>query len=116
MFSIDGNTIKLTRGDSATFNIEITTEDGKAYELSGKDKIEFTLKNSVIEDRIIIQKQGPTVNITHEDTKNLPFGSYVYDVQITFENGNRDTIIAPEQNMDGTVIPNFILTKEVNWG
>ena len=115
MFSIDNNIIKLTRGDSATFTITVLTSEGEPYEMQDGDKIEFTLKNSVVEEQVLVQKQGHEIKLAYEDTKDLPFGDYVYDIQITFQNGDRDTIIAPQEDSSGLIIPNFILTREVNW-
>lgn len=115
MFTIKDNIIKLTRGDSGTFEILITDSDGQPYELQEGDVVDFTVKNFVIGEQPLIQKQGTAVQLHWEDTKDLPFGNYLFDVQITFANGDRDTIIAPEQNENGIAIPNFILTKEVNW-
>jgi hypothetical protein len=40
-----------------------------------------------------------------EDTKPLPFGSYTYDIEITFANGIVDTFICEAR---------FILTPEVH--
>ena len=115
MFTIKDNIIKLTRGDSAIFEITITDSEGQPYELQSGDLVEFTVKNFAIGEQPLIQKLGRTVQLRWEDTKDLPFGNYLYDVQITFANGDRDTIIAPEQDIDGVSIPNLILTKEVNW-
>ena len=115
MFTIKDNIIKLTRGDTALFEIAITNSEGEPYELQEGDVVDFTVKNFAIGEQPLIQKRGTTVQLQWSDTTELPFGNYLFDVQVTFANGDRDTIIAPEQGEDGVMIPNFILTKEVNW-
>lgn len=96
MFSIDNNTIKITRGDTGRFSITLTNElDGTVYTPSAYDKITFTVKKSVKDTNILIQKEGTTITISPEDTANLAFGKYVYDVQVVFSNGDVDTVVVP---------------------
>lgn len=116
MLTIKDNIIKLTRGDTAIFEINIVDSEGQPYELQEGDVIAFTVKKFAIDENPLIQKVGQTIWLEWEDTKGLPFGNYLYDVQIIFANGDRDTIIAPEQDFNGTSIPNLIIAREVNWG
>lgn len=105
------------------FDINIYDADGNLYELKDGDKVEFTVKSleslnnnpyKLISTKPVIQKTGTSIKLINEDTQHLPFGAYVYDVQITFTNGDRDTIIAPQSQCDG-IVPNFYLTEEVNF-
>ena len=95
MFIIEGTTIKLTRGDSAEFDINIFDAGGNPYELQEGDKVEFTVKANVYTDKILIQKTGTHIIILPEDTTSLSYYKYVYDVQITLHDGTVDTIIPP---------------------
>lgn len=116
MFNINkDNVMMLTRGDSAYFNIDITDGNGVPIQLSETDKVAFTVKKSTSDEEVLFQKVGTAVSINPEDTRGLEYGNYVYDIQVTFENGDVDTIIAPEIGYMNADIPNFILTKEVNF-
>ena len=100
--------IELTRGDIAIFSITITNDNGEIYKAQEGDKIVFTLKNNTLSQNVIIQKEviDGIVKIEHEDTKDLEYGKYVFDVQLTFANGDICTVIKPSP---------FILTEEVNF-
>lgn len=102
------NEIKLTRGDTESFSLSITDANGLEYEMQEGDKLVFTVKKSVYEEKPIIQKDvvDKTFTIEHEDTKNLAYGTYCYDIQLTFANGSVSTIIKPTK---------FIVDEEVNF-
>lgn len=105
MFSIIGNTIKLTRGDSfaAEFWLKYK-QTGEAYEPQAGDSILFAVKSKLnaarteyIEEDPLIQKtisiNDMTLRLAPEDTKELPFGSYFYDIEVTLADGTVDTVI-----------------------
>lgn len=56
--------------------------DGSDY----KDQFPLIIKSIPIDDMILELEPG--------DTKTLPFGRYVYDVEFTFSDGTVDTFIA----------------------
>lgn len=114
MYYVSDNKIYLTRGDSLSIELDLTDSAGSKYIPAEGDKVEFTVKSSVSVKDPLIVKTGTLININYEDTAGLPFGGYVYDVQVTFANGERDTVIAPVRGLDGKAEPNFILTEEVN--
>lgn len=95
MFSIKDNTIRLTRGDSAEFDITIFDRQGQLYELQEGDKVEFTVKENVYSSAPLIKKTGTQIQIKPEDTASLSYHKYVYDVQVTLADGTVDTIIPP---------------------
>ena len=95
MFLIEGTTIKLTRGDSAEFDITVEDANGSPYELQDGDEVEFTVKQSVYDKTALIQKTGTRIQIKPEDTAALSYKKYVYDVQVTLADGTVDTIIPP---------------------
>lgn len=115
MYKIEDNIIYLTRGDTLALDIGLTTQDGSPYTLETGDKVEFTLKSSVMLEEPVLVKEGTKITLTYEDTAKLAYGGYVYDVQVTFANGDRDTVIAPAEDENGKSIPNFVIMKEVNW-
>ena len=106
MFKINGTTITLTRGDS--FYCQLTLkQNGQAYTPAVGDSIRFAMKKNYFDTEALITKTVPTdtliLNLEPSDTKTLEFGKYVYDLEMTFANGDIDTfineadfVIAPE--------------------
>lgn len=107
MFEVkENNVIKLTRGDYACFDIDIMDYDGEPYIPTEDEIVTFTVKKSTSTDKFLIQKFGTTIQIEGADTENLSYGRYYYDVQLTHEDGRRDTFITPTE---------FFITDEVTW-
>ena len=107
MYRIDTDgTITMIRGDTAEFDIQLTDSDGEPYELLENDSLIFTVKKNTKSDETLIQKTGDHVVIDPEDTSDLKYGTYVYDVQFTSSSGKVDTVIPPSK---------FILKDEVTW-
>lgn len=98
MFKINGTTISLTRGD--TFLAKITMKrNGEDYTPAEGDVVRFAMTTSPINPsrQPIITKVIPNdtlvLRLEPADTKQLRFGNYSYDIQITFANGDVDTFI-----------------------
>ena len=102
--SISGTTIKMTRGD--TLNVQVSIlKDSEPYAPQVGDSVRFALKRNKIksdrsgyaDDDPLILKDIPTdtliLTLDPEDTKQLPFDTYVYDIEITFADGAVDTFI-----------------------
>ena len=72
-------------------------QTGEKYNLQEEDKLVFTVKKNTSTDITILQKQilGDTFTLTHDDTKCLDYGKYVYDIQLTQANGDVTTVIQP---------------------
>ena len=102
--------IRLTRGDTAKLSVNIFADvTGEAYTIASDDIIRFTVKTSADVADMCFQKvlKGTTdIKIEPSDTKNLKYGSYVYDVELTTKDGDVFTVIPPSK---------FVLTKEVSW-
>lgn len=100
--------IELTRGDTLYLQLTIIDENGNEYIPKSGDKLIFTVKSNVYSKEILIEKEilNNNIKIEPEDTKKLSYGSYVYDVQLTFANGDVCTIIKPDI---------FKITSEVSW-
>lgn len=103
----EGPVITLTRGDYASFAIEMKDASGEPYELQTGDTVYFTVKRSTKDEEILIQKEGLEIEILPEDTEGLSYGTYRYDCQFTPSNGKIDTFIGPSD---------FVISDEVTWG
>ena len=105
--SISGTTISLTRGDSLVLGIDVVV-DNAPYTPQEGDVIRFAMKSTVFADEVLIKKridlETMTLTILPSDTKDLSFGSYVYDLELTTADGVVDTFIGPAS---------FIITQEV---
>ena len=97
MFKIDGTTITLTRGDSFYTDIVIKNPDGSDYTMQENDVVRFALKKKYTDAEPLILKTIPNetliLHLEPEDTKDMAFGKYVYDVELTKANGDVDTFI-----------------------
>ena len=106
MYKIQGTTITLTRGDSFYCLLSLK-RNGQAYTPDAGDIIRFAMKKNYFDAEPLIEQTIPNDTLVlcllPSDTKTLAFGTYVYDIEITFENGDVDTfineakfVIAPE--------------------
>lgn len=95
MFRIENDQIYLTRGDSAGFDVSIYNGT-TPYTLQEGDILTFTVRQNLYSAKVI-EKTGTTIHFDLEpaDTKDLQFGDYLYDIQLTFANGEINTIIPP---------------------
>lgn len=96
MYSIDNNNITITRGDSASFILDITSDSTDLV----LDNVLFILKNG--SDVLVTRKiKDKTLFIIPSDTAGLPYGTYEYDIIVGTE----------------TAIKNakFIIEKEVTF-
>ena len=97
MQSVNGTTITLTKGDTFKATIGITTPDGNPYVLQEGDSIRFAMKQSYEDPTPLIVKQvdpaSMLLKLEPAETKGLETGTYVYDIQITYANGDVDTFI-----------------------
>lgn len=107
MLTISNQNIFLTRGDTAKIALSITSAGNSAYD-STKDTVVLTVKKSTTDKEKILQKTAVNgiITLSHDDTKNLDYGDYVYDVQLTTVAGNVCTIITPHR---------FRLEEKVNF-
>lgn len=108
MLSINGTTIRLTRGDTLQVAIMMKDAEGNTYTPVQGDVIRFALKKRYDDIRPLIYKiidnNDLMLVLEPSDTKGLQFGEYVYDIEITFNDGTVDTFIDEAT---------FILSKEV---
>ena len=98
-YSIDNSTqdISLVRGDYFPCHINMT-KDGEAFRPT-LGSLCFAVKRRYTDpdDKVLIVKNIPLDTLLLElesaDTKELRFGTYVYDIEYTDQNGRPDTFI-----------------------
>lgn len=88
-FRMENKNITMVRGDTLSFNVEVTDADGEIIEV---DSAYFTCKKISTDDSNIFKKalgagitqdeDGITVRVAPEDTRNVNAGQYFYDLQI----------------------------------
>ena len=96
-FRVTGTTIYLTRGDTFRAVITISNPDGSIYTPQEGDKVRFAMKEGIESEELLVLRDVPidTMELVlyPADTKDLEFGNYVYDIQLTKANGDVDTFI-----------------------
>lgn len=94
MVEIKNGNIFLTRGDTLTLEISLTT-DGSPYLIQLGDTFYLTIRKS---DETVILEQtqtgSATFSIGTDDTDDIPLGKYLYSITVIFESGDRATPIA----------------------
>lgn len=95
MFKTENNEIYVTRGDSGTLEIKMEKDDGEEYDFSN-DRVVFSVKRKPCDFNPLIQKEAVDgkVKIEPDDTKNLPFGTFFYDVVLYIGEGTNTETIA----------------------
>lgn len=105
----DGS-VRLTRGDTARISVTVTNEvTGEPYVISDTDTVTMTIKKNYKDTEHFVQKilHGSSMfKLEHSDTENLPFGKYIFDIQLETSDGDVYTVIEPTT---------FELTKEVTY-
>lgn len=91
MFKIRGDNIYHTRGDTGGFEIELTDENGE--KISGYTAI-MSVKKKLWDESYLFQTpvRDGVCYIPPELTRGLPYGDYVYDIQVTTKDGAVQTI------------------------
>ena len=99
MYQVNNKTkeIELTRGDTLKIKIDIFIND-EVYIPRPEDSLRFAMKTAYNTSKLLIHKNIPVdtciLHLEPQDTKRLKFGEYVYDIQITFANGDVNTFIS----------------------
>ena len=107
------DTLSQTRGDTVTYTFQRKTASGDVI-FTTPESIYFTLKENFNSSKIIVQKDKSKMKmdsmgvwrftLEHSDTEELPYGVYVWDIQIT-EHGAVTTIAKGKLK----------LTQEATW-
>lgn len=109
MLDIDRNqNITLTRGDTAYIDIiGLKDKDGTAYTLVSGDVIWFRLKGTTLFEKqlsIDTEENFATLTLEPEDTEDLAFSMYKYEMELVTSIGEHFTFIADK---------NFTIGKEL---
>ena len=98
--------ITLIRGDTLKMQVSIFINK-QPYTPASGDVIRFAMKQSMSSSKVLIHKIIPNdtliLHLLPSDTKRLAFGNYVYDIEITFENGDVDTFITGKLRLEPEV-------------
>lgn len=93
------STIQLTRGDTARLSVSILNDlTNSEYIIGEKDTLRLTVKKSVNDVTPVFQKVVKGSNkfyIEPSDTKDISFGRYLYDVELTTASEDVYTVIVP---------------------
>ena len=87
MFKINKKTnkISLTKGDNASFKVNIMEANGQIRQLFDDDVITLTVRKTANSDIAFTKTaEKGVINIVPADTKSLATGTYVYDIYIFF--------------------------------
>lgn len=96
------NNIEFIRGDTKILLITVTDNNAAAYTPMPGDTLTMTVRDDngekVIEkvsgDGSIAITEGKwKITINPSDTAALPFGNYIYDIQVELVNGYTQTIV-----------------------
>lgn len=108
MVNIQGSTITLTKGDTLRVTLSLTDYAGNTYTPAAGDYIRFAMKRRYNDAVPLILKQIPNdtlvLEIEPSETKSLQCAEYVYDIEMTYANGDVDTFINKAK---------LVLTEEV---
>ena len=105
----EDNTIVITRGDSQEVDLYLTDREGYPYNPVEGDHVYFYMKKSAYAEQVLIQKEIDihtlVINFVEEDTRNLAFGEYRYEIEIVLQGGDHYTAIKSTP---------FIITEELH--
>lgn len=95
--------IYLTRGDTARLKLV-----GENYTFTNEDTVILTAKKTVNDTTYLFQDVmlDSEIKIKQEDTASLDYGTYVYDIQVTFANGDVLTLYRPSDFVIGNEVTN----------
>lgn len=96
--------ITIRKGTNKEVVISLQDDTGREYTLSENEHLIFGVKENVYADKYLISKiikndafnttqGGYLLEIAPEDTENLSFGQYVYDVGLQKGNGEFHIVV-----------------------
>ena len=101
---ITGTNISMIRRDSETLLVSMEDHEGQEKDFLLGDTVYFTVKENISTDKKIMQKtiinfiEGKAlIEILPFDTNELRIKDYIYDIQLTKEDGSVTTIITPSK-------------------
>ena len=109
--------LEFTRGDTQLLKLQLKDKNGERLQLATGDMLYFTVRKTPTDKKVWLQKKlGDGITYTEEDnyyrfrlesddTANMPYGTYGYDIQIKTSEGIVITI----------EIGSITLTEEYTW-
>ena len=107
-----GFDLYMRRGDTESIGVTVS-----GYTLQDGDQIDFTVRRNAFSEVAIhktvtdFSENSAVIPINPEDTENLQFGPYVYDIQLTY-GGIVKTIVPDDPSKP---LPIFNIGKEVTY-
>lgn len=91
MLKIIGTNIYHIRGDTDSFDVNLTQEDGSDI---GPYTAVFSVKKKITDAGYVFQApvQDGVVSLTHDMTADLDAGDYVYDIEVQTPDGWVQTV------------------------
>jgi hypothetical protein len=86
----EDGTLEMVRGDTVQFDMDVYEQGAKVNTYAAY----FTVKYRLDDDAPVLMKtfnQSSPCVIAHNDTKNLPWGDYWYDIQVVFTDSSGTT-------------------------
>ena len=85
--------IEMIRGDTQPLKFQVKDNNGNILKMDLGDELIFTIKKNYNTKEKILQKKLSDgsiyyesgyyfITLSHEDTANLKYGTYVYDIQL----------------------------------
>lgn len=98
MLTVKGSSITMNRCDSVYITVTVRQNGGQEYILQPGDELYFAAKRKATDKSYAIAPKllkGNVLELTPNDTEQLDFGTYVYDVRLITAKGFTTTIIKP---------------------
>lgn len=110
MFDIKDKIIFITKGDSATINVQLKNQDGTDYVMANGDTITLTVRKKIDATVLLTATSSTnTINLTPTQTKLLEVGMCFYDIQLTTGANEIFTVAGAIDS----IIPNMKVYPEV---
>lgn len=112
MFYVQNNRIYITRGDDASIECSLTTDDGSRYPVQADDVIALTVRERPqAESLALLRVDGAPgtarIVLRGADTADIDPGRYSADLQLTTGDGKRYTFWPELEGMSRYMVKNF---------
>lgn len=97
MFLVEQGIIKISRGNYGSLFVPLKDKDGADYSMVTGDRLILIVKKTPNDDAVLLQKESNSQYFTFafEDTSNLEFDTYSYDVTLVHADGSFLTVVCP---------------------
>lgn len=96
MLKMRGNRITMSRGDFVCFTVDLRDVDGNEITLREGDALYFSAKKKETDVNYAIPPKkldGNVLTLEEEDTYDLKFDTYVYDIELITAEGRHATVV-----------------------